>query len=167
MKFRVETASGEYQLSLRRNCKSAHYQMEGPLESSGTVSIEEIAPGLYSILEGCRSTTVRLRNLGDQLEAWVNGRKLSLCLTDPRDAATQSGAARTSGPREVHALIPGKVVKLLVGVGDEVETGTGVIVVEAMKMQNELKAPKTGRVKRINTSEGATVVSGEPLLEIE
>lgn len=167
MKIRVETAAGEYLVDLRHNCQSTHYHLDGSLKGGGEVSIEEIAPGLYSILEGSRSTTVRLRKLGCQLEAWINGRKLSLALSDPRDTVATSGEARTSGPREVHAVIPGKVVKLLVSVGDEVEAGTGVIVIEAMKMQNELRAPKTGCVKRINTAEGATVIAGEPLLEIE
>ena len=74
---------------------------------------------------------------------------------------------RLSGLQEVRALMPGKVVKLLVSVGDEVEAGAGVVVVEAMKMQNEMRAPKSGRVKRIHKAEGSTVGPGEALLEIE
>lgn len=63
--------------------------------------------------------------------------------------------------------MPGKVVKLLVGVGDEVSAGDGVIIVEAMKMQNEMKAPKAGRIARVHVAEGNTVAAGEALLVVE
>jgi biotin carboxyl carrier protein len=167
MKWRVEAAALEYLLELRRNSIATHYRLDGSLRADGAVSIEEVMPGLYSILEGSRSSTVRVSASGDGLEAWVNGRRLPLAISDPRDTSTQAGAVRLSGLQEVRALMPGKVVKLLVSVGDEVEAGAGVIVVEAMKMQNELRAPKTGRVKRIHKAEGSTVGPGEALLEIE
>jgi biotin carboxyl carrier protein len=63
--------------------------------------------------------------------------------------------------------MPGKVVKLLVSAGDEVSVGDGVIIVEAMKMQNEMKAPKAGRVARVYAAEGDTVAAGEALLVVE
>jgi pyruvate carboxylase subunit B len=63
--------------------------------------------------------------------------------------------------------MPGKVVRLLAGVGDRVEVNQSVIVIEAMKMQNELKAPKTGIVKRISVAEGAAVEAGQVLAEVE
>ena len=63
--------------------------------------------------------------------------------------------------------MPGKVVKLLVSKGDEVKAGAGLVVVEAMKMQNEMKASKDGRVTRIHVSEGSTVAPGETLLIVE
>jgi biotin carboxyl carrier protein len=167
MKWRVEAAALNYLLEIRKNSESTHYTLAGSLDAQGTVSIEEVMPGLYSILEGNRSRMVRVSGSGEALEAWVNGRRLPLLISDPRDAAAQSEGVRHSGPQEVRALMPGKVIKLLVSVGDEVEAGTGVIVVEAMKMQNEMRAPKTGRVKRIHTTEGSTVGPGEALLEIE
>lgn len=167
MKWRVEAAALEYLLEVRRNSVSTHYRLDGSLQADGAVSIEEVTPGLYSILEGSRSSTVRVNASGEGLEAWVKGRRLPLAISDPRDTATQAGAVRLSGLQEVRALMPGKVVKLLVSVGDEVEAGAGVVVVEAMKMQNEMRAPKTGRVKRIHKTEGSTVGPGEALLEIE
>jgi biotin carboxyl carrier protein len=63
--------------------------------------------------------------------------------------------------------MPGRVVRLLVAVGDEVEEGQGVVVIEAMKMQNELKSPKPGRVVRVGVSVGDTVASGDVLLVVE
>jgi len=63
--------------------------------------------------------------------------------------------------------MPGKIIKLLVDVGASVEAGQGLIVVEAMKMQNEVKAPKTGVVTKILTAAGATVAAGETLIVVE
>jgi biotin carboxyl carrier protein len=63
--------------------------------------------------------------------------------------------------------MPGKVVRLLVDVGAKVEANQSVIVIEAMKMQNELKAPKTGVLKRISVAEGAAVEAGQVLAEVE
>ena len=63
--------------------------------------------------------------------------------------------------------MPGRVVRLLVAVGDEVEEGQGVVVIEAMKMQNELKSPKPGRVVRVGVSVGDTVASGDVLVVVE
>ena len=63
--------------------------------------------------------------------------------------------------------MPGKVVRLLVGDGDAVESGTGVAVVEAMKMQNEIKSPKKGTVQKILVMEGAAVNAGDVLAIVE
>jgi biotin carboxyl carrier protein len=63
--------------------------------------------------------------------------------------------------------MPGKIVRVLVQAGDKVEAGAGIIVVEAMKMQNEMKAPKAGAVVSINADEGATVNAGDVLAVIE
>jgi biotin carboxyl carrier protein len=63
--------------------------------------------------------------------------------------------------------MPGKVIRLLVNVGDEVEAGQGLVVVEAMKMQNEIRSPKKGKVERVLVSEGQNVNAGEALAWVE
>jgi biotin carboxyl carrier protein len=63
--------------------------------------------------------------------------------------------------------MPGKVVRILLHQGDEVEAGTGVLVVEAMKMQNEVKSPKKGTIQKILVSEGAAVNAGDVLAIVE
>jgi biotin carboxyl carrier protein len=73
----------------------------------------------------------------------------------------------TTEPLAVIAPMPGKVVKLLVSEGAAVKEGQGVAVVEAMKMQNELKAPKTGRVEKINVAENQTVNAGDSLVVVQ
>jgi biotin carboxyl carrier protein len=72
-----------------------------------------------------------------------------------------------SGPAQVQSPMPGKVVKVLVAVGDEVKSGQGVVVVEAMKMENELKSPKDGKVKAVAVKEGQAVEAGQSLVTLE
>jgi biotin carboxyl carrier protein len=87
------------------------------------------------------------------------------------DPLREAGAAGTNGggagPATVASPMPGKVVVVLVGEGDEVEEGQGLVVVEAMKMENELRSPKTGKVARIAVEEGQTVEAGAPLVVVE
>ncbi|MGB0012261.1 MAG: biotin/lipoyl-containing protein, partial [Candidatus Sulfotelmatobacter sp.] len=71
------------------------------------------------------------------------------------------------GPKKIVAPMPGKVVRLLVREGDEVEMGASVAVVEAMKMQNEIKSPKKGAVQKILVTEGAAVNAGDVLAIVE
>jgi biotin carboxyl carrier protein len=86
---------------------------------------------------------------------------------DPRELRAKSSAAASHGRQNIAAPMPGKVVRLLVAVGEAVEPGQGLIVVEAMKMQNEMKSPKTGVVVEVKTTDGATVAAGEILIVIE
>jgi biotin carboxyl carrier protein len=86
---------------------------------------------------------------------------------DPRELRARSSAGASQGRQNVAAPMPGKVVRLLVAAGDAVEAGQGLIVVEAMKMQNEMKSPKAGVVVEIKITEGATVSAGEILIVIE
>lgn len=89
-------------------------------------------------------------------------------LTDPKRLRGSGAAAGSSdGLAEVKTMMPGKVVRLIARPGDEVVKGDPVIVVEAMKMQNDLKSPKAGTVKEIRVEEGATVSAGEVLAIIE
>jgi biotin carboxyl carrier protein len=89
-------------------------------------------------------------------------------LTDPKRLSHAGGAhAHGDGVAEIVANMPGKVVRVLVAVGDEVKTKDGVIVVEAMKMQNEMRSPKDGVIKEIRAAEGETVNAGDVLVVIE
>lgn len=76
-------------------------------------------------------------------------------------------ALEVTGKAVLRAQMPGKIVSVLVSVGDQVKAGEGLVVIEAMKMQNELKAPKAGTITACNVAEGGTVKSGDLLLEIE
>jgi biotin carboxyl carrier protein len=82
-----------------------------------------------------------------------------------RNAASETVAA--DGVVEIRSAMPGKIVRILVNVGMRVKKGDGVIVVEAMKMQNELKSPKDGAVKELRVGVDTTVSAGDVLLTIE
>ncbi len=93
---------------------------------------------------------------------------VEVSLIDPkrlRGSGADGGSA--DGLADIKTMMPGKVVRLIAGVGDVVEKGDAVMVVEAMKMQNDLKAPKAGLVKEIRVSEGSTVSAGDVLAVIE
>ena len=77
------------------------------------------------------------------------------------------GPPQTAGRQQVVAPMPGKVVKVLVKEGDSVRVRQGLVVVEAMKMENELRSPKDGRVARVLVDEGTLVESGRPLVVVE
>lgn len=99
---------------------------------------------------------------------WIGGRRFGFEVDDPRSLRGRRGAgAGVEGPRPVKAPMPGRVVRVLVAAGDEVAEGAGVVVIEAMKMQNELKAPKAGRVTRVAVAVGDTVGSGDVLAVVE
>ena len=141
----------------------------------GRVSVREVMPGVISLIEEGRSSIVFLSTLPSTspskspsgVVASVGGRDLPVVLGDPRDRAPHSRDARSIGPQEVRTSMPGKVVRILVALGDDVAAGQGVMIVEAMKMQNELKAPKAGKVTRVCVEEGSTAAAGETLLVIE
>ncbi len=90
---------------------------------------------------------------------------LSARVVDPLlRAAEKAAAARPAGPADVKSPMPGKVVRALVAVGADVTAGQPVMVVEAMKMENELKAPRDGNVKEIRVVDGQTIEAGQTLI---
>ncbi|MEP7351971.1 MAG: biotin/lipoyl-containing protein [Acidobacteriota bacterium] len=126
-------------------------------------SLVELTPGCYSVLLDGRAFRVSLASGG----AIVNGRAIALEVVNPRDMRTGHRGQTQVGRQNIIASMPGKVVRVLVGVGDSVELGQGLVVVEAMKMQNEMKSPKAGAVVEIRTRADAVVGAGDILLMIE
>jgi biotin carboxyl carrier protein len=128
----------------------------------GAASIMEVEPGVYSVLLDGNSYEVRLQ--GGALH--IDGERFSVDVEDPRAVRIGSGA-QIEGRQTLAAAMPGRVVRLLVKEGDEVKAGQGIVVVEAMKMQNEVKTPRPGRVVSISVAEGAAVGAGETLAVVE
>jgi biotin carboxyl carrier protein len=84
-----------------------------------------------------------------------------------RPRTTVAGAARAGGPQRIVAPMPGKIVRVLVARGDEVAPRQGLVVVEAMKMENELRAPRAGCVQEVAVTEGQSVEAGALLVVVE
>ncbi len=98
----------------------------------------------------------------------VDGAHLDLHVAPERDTwLRSSGGAMGSGDGSLTVSMPGRVVKILAGDGDSVEAGDGVLIVEAMKMENEVKAPFGGTVRDVRVSEGDSVEAGQLLARIE
>ena len=167
MKLRVEVNGEQLLLELDNGNGSTQYVLSGASSASGEASIAATIPGVYSVLLGSKSITVAIARRGSELEVWAGGRRHKVSLSDPRDRAGRGGRVSAAGPVEIRAQMPGKVIKLLVEQGSKVEVGQGVIIVEAMKMQNEMKSPKDGTVHRLHAAEGSTVAAGEALMVIK
>lgn len=125
--------------------------------------IVEVEPGVYSVITGLKSWEVRVTGN----EVTIAGHRFLVEIDDPRQWKRSRHAADAHGRASIAAAMPGKIVRILVGVGDEVVAGQGILVVEAMKMQNELKAPRDGRVTAIEVKENDSVNAGAILATIE
>jgi biotin carboxyl carrier protein len=134
------------------------------------VDLHVLAPGLLSLL--LRLPDGRTQSFrcvadpaGDAL--LIDGVRTPFTLADPRSLRATSGSAHAAGPRPLRSPMPGRIVRVLVAEGDPVEAGQACVVMEAMKMQNELKAPKGGRVQRLSATVGETVPANHTLLVVD
>ena len=131
------------------------------------VEIDAVPSGadVLSLLMGGRSYEVRRDALTSEII--LGGQRFPIEVRDLRSLrARRRGAVGGEGPRKVVAPMPGKIIRVLVAERSEVEAGQGIVVVEAMKMQNELKSPKKGVVAKLLVSEGAAVNAGDALAVI-
>jgi len=124
-------------------------------------------PDVLSVRVGNKAYEVKCERVGSELHLWVGSMRFSAEVRDPRSLRARSRAADDHGPRKLTAPMPGKVVRVLASQGTEVEAGAGVLVVEAMKMQNEVKSPKKGTIQRILVNEGSAVNAGDVLAIVE
>jgi len=130
-----------------------------------------LGPGVISILLTQPDGTTRsfrcIADAGDDPAVLIDGHRIPYRVADPRSLRTVSSSAGDSGPRPLKAPMPGRIVRVLVALGDVVVAGQGCVVIEAMKMQNELKAAKSGTIARLTATVGETVPTGTTLLIIE
>ena|SRR5579864_4328214 len=122
-----------------------------------------ISRGAYSVLLGGRSLEVTTEESSDGLLVRTNGREFHVEIIDPRSWRRKRGAGiELEGRQQLIAPMPGKIVRVLVAAGQQVSAGQGLLVIEAMKMQNEIRSPKSGTVEKL-AREGQTVNAGEVL----
>jgi len=130
----------------------------------------QVDPGLYSLLIGGRSFEIDVLELADALMVLVDGQPFRVEIQEERERRLRAAGGKgevKAGKRVVTAPMPGKVVKVLVRPGDAVRAGDGIVVMEAMKMENELKASAAGSVKEVRVEEGRAVNAGDVLVVIE
>ena len=123
----------------------------------------------YSLIVDNRSFEIEVDHTGDEYRVLVDGRNYRIELVDER--RVRVGGAQTGvqlqGRQLVSVPMPGKVVAVLVSEGDTIEKGQGLVIVEAMKMENEVRSPITGSVKEIKVKPGDTVEGGAVLVVVE
>jgi len=123
----------------------------------------EIAPGIFSILLNGKSYEVRVTpSPAGTLTLQTAHQEFVAEVIDPRAwRGRRHGTLEAEGRQQILAPMPGKIIRVLVQTGEKVEAGQGLLVVEAMKMQNEIRSPKSGTVERLLVKEGQPVNSGE------
>jgi biotin carboxyl carrier protein len=131
--------------------------------------VVEISPYTLSILLTGESHEIRITPIpGGKLKLQSGAHEFTAEVIDPRSwNGRRHGHVEAEGRQPIVAPMPGKVVRVLVKAGDRVEAGQGLLVVEAMKMQNEIRSPKTGTVERVLAKEGQPVTAGEVLAWVE
>ena len=137
---------------------------EGPPRDA---NVEIPEPGVYGVLLDGRSYDAFVEDTVTGLVVTIEGYRFEIEVRDPRRWSRKTGGAGGDSVQSILSPMPGKVVRVLAAAGDEVVPGQGIVVVEAMKMQNELKSNRTGRVLSVHAKEGATVSAGELLATIE
>lgn len=137
------------------------------------LDVHQAGPHHYSVIHEGKSYDLRFFRNGNAMSAFLHGEVLNFELLDAIQAAKQkrigglAGSAEIQGPVRIEAMMPGKIIAVKVKVGDTVAEGQGVVVLEAMKMENELTSPKAGLVKEVAAKEGQSVESGTLLVLIE
>ncbi len=125
-------------------------------------------PNVLSLIVDGQAFEVKRERTATDLHLWVKSARFAADVRDPRSLRSRRGAGKgVEGPQKLHAPMPGKIVRVLAPAGTTVTAGQGVLVIEAMKMQNELKSPKDGTVKQIVVGEGLSVGAGEVLAIVE
>ncbi len=128
----------------------------------------QVANNVLSLLIDGVSYEARLERTPSNLYLWLGGKRFAVEVRDPRSLrGRKSKSDSGDGPRKLVAAMTGKVVRVLARERDEVQAGQGVLVVEAMKMQNEIKSPKKGTLQKLLVSAGASVNTGDLLAIIE
>lgn len=161
MKLEVHLGGRVRHLEMEREGSRLRCAIDGrALEADAVL----VAPGVYSILVGGQALEVRVHEAHDGLRIFAGNDEFAAQVSDPRAWRGKHGhAIEAAGRQQIVAPMPGKIVRLLVKAGEAVEAGKGLLVVEAMKMQNEIRAPRSGTVERLLVSEGQAVNAGEVL----
>jgi acetyl/propionyl-CoA carboxylase alpha subunit len=163
MRYHAILGGKERQVDVTHDGSGYRVTIDGKLLLVDAVHLQGLA---VSLIAGTRSTRCDIEPGKDgKLAVLVGDTVFPLELLDERRLRLQRAGGKFSmeGPQRIDAPMPGKVVRVMVKVGDEVTEGQGLIVVEAMKMENELKSPKAGKVTELQAVEGAAVESGAKL----
>lgn len=166
MKYEVLISGKARSVELQRESGSWRITLDGQPVAA---DVAEIDPHTFSILLNGRSHEIRVTlSVGGTLHLQTGSHEFTAEVIDPRAwRAGRRAGAEAEGRQQILAPMPGKVVRVLVKPGEHVDARQGLFVVEAMKMQNEIRSPKSGTVERLLVKEGQPVNAGEILAWID
>lgn len=168
MKLQAGLNNENYEVEIKRDGEKVFARVD---EREYALDASQVEPNIYLLKyeNQIYEFFVEPKNeITEPYKVKIKNHEFEINLTDPkrlRGSNAAGGAA--DGIVEIKTAMPGKVVRVLAETGAEIKTGESVIVVEAMKMQNEMKSPKDGIIKEIRFAEGATVNAGDVLVVIE
>jgi biotin carboxyl carrier protein len=167
MKLELEAGGRVRQIELEPNERPGGYRftLDGePLQ----VEAQLLREGVLSLIVDGRAYRAVLTEGPEETAVQVGGACFGYRVDDPRSLKGRRGqGSGADGPKAIKASMPGRVVRVMAEPGQAVEAGEGVVVIEAMKMQNEMKSPKAGRVAEVKVKTGATVAAGDVLAVID
>jgi biotin carboxyl carrier protein len=132
--------------------------------------LDDVAHGVGRLTDGERSVPVVVEGNGSEWVVTLRGRRIPVTVRTWRErliAEAETASRAQAGPVLVKATLPGLIVAVAVEVGAEVDEGTTLLTIEAMKMQNEVRAPRAGRIVEVSVASGQAVATGAPLVRIE
>lgn len=164
MTFDVQIDDAHTRLEVEREGDRCRFRLGDQPER--LAQLIEVEPGVYSVLLGGKSYEAHAEKGAGCAWITIRGHRFRVAINDPRRWSPKRAGAHGAEREDIIAPMPGKIVRLLVEPGQTVEAGQGVVVVEAMKMQNEMKARRGGRVAAIPVRAGETVSAGTILATI-
>ena len=163
MKFAAKVGATEHEILVTR-LDGAYVVTLGGVEH--VVDARKLEADFYSILYEGKSYEVAVESAGSKYVVRHGAYEQVVELADASRGGREE-LHKKGGLEHVDAVMPGKVVRVLVAPGDEVNAGQGLVVLEAMKMENEIGAPRAGRVKSVEVAPGQNVETGAALIVLE
>jgi biotin carboxyl carrier protein len=165
MVYDVTIDGKDFRLELERAEAAWRCKLDGrDIEMDAVLARRDV----LSVLIGGKAYEIKREYTATDTHLWVGSVRYLAELRDPRSLRGRKAAGSDEkGPKKLFAPMPGKVVRVLIGEQQAVEAGQSILVVEAMKMQNEIKSPKKGTVQKIVATEGTNVNSGDVLAIVE
>jgi biotin carboxyl carrier protein len=165
VKLKAVIGDRELDLNVRIDGGSVHAEIDGRVYD---LELHEPEPGCYVLFRDAEVHECRVSKSQEGFDVNLRGQNQTIAIVDPKRLRSGQDVDRHHhGLAEITAPMPGKVVRVHLETGASVEKGTGVVVVEAMKMQNEMKSPRAGVLVSINVKPGDTVNAGDVLAVIE
>ncbi len=168
MRYHATIEGTEHELEVEELPLAGSYRIEFG-EQRFEADLRQVGPASFSIIVGERSFDFDVVRDGEEVVVASRTGVTRMTLEDATRRLMRAGRHKQeiSGPVQLRALMPGRVVSVLVKIGDVVESNQGILVVEAMKMENEIKSPKVGKVVEVKVVAGQTVEKGELMAVIE